>query len=62
MFGVVRGATVLMAGTREPTLRLGVRITLCARLSEAAKAINGKSAADKINTLRRVFISQLGPS
>ena len=29
-FGVVLGATVLMEGTREPTLRLGVRMTLCA--------------------------------
>ncbi len=55
MFGV-------MVGTREPTLRLGVRMTLCARPSDATKAINGKSAADKINAVRRVFISQFGPS
>jgi len=30
MFGVIRGATGLMEGTREPTLRLGVRMMLCA--------------------------------
>src|SRR4029077_5949347 len=30
MFGVIRGATGLMEATREPTLRLGVRMMLCA--------------------------------
>jgi hypothetical protein len=62
MFGVVLGATGLMVGTREPTLRLGVRMMLCARDSETAKAINGRNAADKINAVRRVLISQFGPS
>jgi hypothetical protein len=61
--GLTRGAIVgLMEGVRAPTLRLGVRMMLCAPAGEAAKAINGRSAADRINAARRVFISQFGPS
>jgi hypothetical protein len=64
MFGVVLGATVgLMEGVRAPTLRLGVRMTPpCAWACEAAKAVNGSNAADKTNAVRRIFISQYGPS
>ena len=61
--GLIRGVIVgLMEGVRAPTLRLGVRMMLCASAGEVAKAINGRNAADKINAARRVFISQFGPS
>jgi hypothetical protein len=62
MLGVVRGATELMVGTREPTLRFGVRMTLCAWTAEAAKASNGISTADRIKAQRRILIRRLTPS
>src|SRR6185312_1518268 len=58
----VLGAVGLMVGTREPTLRLGVRMMLCAWTAEAANASNGNSAADRIKARRRFFIRQFKPS
>ena len=57
--GLMRGATVgLMVSMRDPTFRLGVRIMLCARVSEGPKASNGSSAATNAQAGRATFTRQ----
>src|SRR5262249_5109322 len=63
MVGLMRGAAVgLMVGTREPTLRLGVRMMLCACTTAAPEAISGSSAADRIDATRRAVVRQFTPT
>ncbi len=52
----------LMVGAREPTLRLGVRIDALRMHRRDIESDNGRTAADKINAARRVFIRQFGRS
>jgi hypothetical protein len=63
MLGSIRGVTVgLMVGTREPMLRLGVRMMLCAYARETSRPANSDAAVVNSNASRRVFIRQLARS
>ena len=63
MLGLIRGATVgLMEGTREPMLRLGVRMMLCAYIRETSRLANSAAAVVNTTAARRVFIRQLARS
>ena len=63
MFGLTLGPTLgVMLGIREPMLRLGERMKLCAQTAVPARYANSEAPAINTSAARRVFIRQLARS
>src|SRR5665213_3943711 len=61
-FGLIRGVTVAMLGTRAPMLRLGERMMLCASTAAPSKYASGIAATVSASIACRALLRQLAPS